>query len=156
MRRKTRVVELALKLAENSANADTKVWNQKEIVALLETLKVRICWCCNSVNCFIKQGICTQMQVQRKFLEKCMGKQITFKELKERQSEAKTATAQIKVPTTVDSESEGDEFFNAHFSASGAPVDEFSYEENMVAEFNIEVKITKDTIPNGQNCAKLL
>ena len=36
--------------------------------------------------------------MNKKYLDKCKGKQITFKELKEsKQSEAKTATAQIIV-----------------------------------------------------------
>merc|ERR1712030_160144 len=151
---KTKVVELDLKLAENPANTDLKVWNHKDITALLKTLKARVCWCCESANCFIKQSICTQMQVKRKYGEKCNGYQVSFKDLKERESGANTATAQIKVPPTVNSESEGDEFFNAHYVANSAPVDQTFYEENMVAEFKLEIVITKDTIPKWSELSK--
>ena len=74
--------------------------------------------------------------------------------MKERESGANTATAQIKVPTTINSESEGDEFFNAHYVASSAPVDQTFYEENMVAEFKIEIVITKDTLPKWSELSK--
>ena len=61
------------------------------------------------------------MKLQKKYVKDCKGKQITFKELKERQTEAKTATAQIKVPATVDSDSEGEAFYETH--AAGVKAD---------------------------------
>ena len=81
--------------------------NHKDIATLLKAENKRVCWCCNSANCFIKQTICQTLKMQKKYLRDCKGKQISFKELKEIQSEAKTATAQIKVPATVDSDTEG-------------------------------------------------
>merc|ERR1712030_259846 len=42
---KTKVVELALKLADNPANTKLKVYKHKDILELLKTLKARVCWC---------------------------------------------------------------------------------------------------------------
>ena len=91
--------------------------------------------------------ICNVMNVQKRFVGNCLGKPITFKALKAREAGANTATAQINIPTTADSESEGEEFFNVHNAANSDNEDRTFYAEHMVAGFNLEYNITEDTLP---------
>ena len=58
---------LALKLAEDPANADAKVVLHDDIQALLKTKKKRVCWCCRTANCLIRQTISTKLKIRRKF-----------------------------------------------------------------------------------------
>ena len=72
------------------------------------------------------------------------------------QSEAKTATAQITVPAAADSDSDS-EFITNTFNvmrASREETDEFLIQENMVAEFNIEIPINAETIPKYKDLEK--
>ena len=95
--------------------------------------------------------------MNKKYAGECTGKQTTFKELKElKQSEAKTATAQITVPALADSDSES-ELMNNTFNvmyASKTTTDEFGFQENMVAEFKIEIPVNAETIPKYKDLEK--
>ena len=44
---------LAMKLADNPANADIKITNHEEVANLMKLKKKRVCWSCRRANCFI-------------------------------------------------------------------------------------------------------
>ena len=58
--------------------------------------------------------------------------------MKAREAGASTATAQINIPSTADSESEGEEFFNVHTASNSDNEDRTFYAEHMVAGFKLE------------------
>merc|ERR1712015_290189 len=145
---KSQVIELALKVAENPANSDIQILKNKEILDLCKSLNAKICWSCQGPNCYSKQMICNGLGVQKKYVGNCLGKPITFKGLKAREAGANTATAQINVPATADSESEGEEFFNVHYATNSDNEDRTFYAEHMVAGFTLDYNITEETLPN--------
>ena len=144
---------LALKLAEDPANADAKVVFHNDIVSFLKTKKKKVCWCCRKVNCLIKQTCSQKLKMNKKFVGDCKGKQTTFKELKEfKPTESKTATAQITIPATADSDSDSEFLANAFndMRASQEANDEFGFKEN-VAEFTVERPVNAETVPSLKN-----
>ena len=56
---------IALKLAEDPANANKKVTYHADIAKLLEEKKKRVCWSCRLANCLTKQ-MCSNMWVYAK------------------------------------------------------------------------------------------
>merc|ERR1712015_478976 len=145
---KSQVIELALKVAENPANSDIQILKNKEILDLCKSLNARICWSCQSPNCYSKQMICNGLGVQKKYVGNCLGKPMTFKSLKAREAGANTATAQINVPATADSESEGEDFFNDHYATNSDNEDRSFYAEHLVAGFTLDYELTEETLPN--------
>merc|ERR1711984_47966 len=76
---KSQVIELVLKEAENPANSDFLILKNKPVLELCKSLNVRICWSCQSPNCYSKQQICNGLGVKKKFVGNCLGKPMTFK-----------------------------------------------------------------------------
>ena len=84
--------------------------------------------------------------MKKKFIGKCDGKRVTFKQLKEAKPSTPTATAQITTPAPADIDSNTDEIAQI-FSEMHTQNDEFGYRGN-VAGFSIDRVITEETIPN--------
>ena len=99
------VTDLAKKLAEDPQNADIKVYKHADIQALLKTKNKRVCWDCKSYNCMLKQTLSSKHNLNKRFLNECKGKQLSFKELADKlkvsSTEANTASAQITTPAPV-------------------------------------------------------
>ena len=136
---------LALKLAENPANADMKVHSHEEIANLMKMKKKRVCWSCRLANCLTKQICSTRLKLKKKFIGKCTGRQITFKELKESKPSTPTATAQITPPAPADSDSDNDDIAQA-ISDMNSQNAEFGYRDN-VAEFSTDRVVNEETVP---------
>ena len=88
----------ALKLAEDPANDHLQVITHPEIVKILEAKKIKICWSCRLSNCYNRQLCCLKLKMKKRFLNKCTGRKITFKTLKESKPATPTATTQILPP----------------------------------------------------------
>ena len=95
---KKEVDNLALKLAENPANENLQVINHEEIASFLKSKNKRVCWSCRLTNCLTRQICSSKLKIKKRFLGKCEGKRITFKQLKEQKPSTPTATAQITTP----------------------------------------------------------
>ena len=78
-----KVISLGLKLADDPANNDIKVFTHKDIVELLKNEKKRACWSCHRFNCLLRQNCSQKLKMNKRFFGECTGKQQTFKELKE-------------------------------------------------------------------------
>ena len=65
---KVEVVTLALNIATDPANDKKKVCQNAEIIKFLEGKKVKICWACILVNCFIKQTCSQKLKMKRQYL----------------------------------------------------------------------------------------
>ena len=146
------VTDLAKKLAENPQNADIKVYKHADIQALLKQKNKRVCWDCKSYNCMLKQTLSTKHNLNKRFLNDCKGKQISFKELTDRlkdpNTEANNACAQIKTPAPVDHSDEEhiSDILSTLIAAQEEKEREFGYQEFTV-EFSLDVPITEDMIP---------
>ena len=77
--------------------------NTNNIPENLAQKKIRVCWCCRTVNCLIRQQLSYKHEIQKRYAPNCTGKQITFSELKEQvknkeasPTESNTASANIK------------------------------------------------------------
>ena len=129
---------LAMKLAENPANADIKITNHEEVANLMKLKKKRVCWSCRRANCFTKQVCSSKLKMKKKFLDNCEGKSISFKELKESKPSTPTATAQITSPAPADSNSDNDDIAQAftHMN-SHSQNEEVGYNDN-IAECSID------------------
>ena len=99
---KNEVTALATKLAEYPANKVAKVGLHKDIQALLKQKKVRVCWCCRSSNCLLRQDLSFKNKIKKRFSFSCKEKQISFEELpaqiKESKTDSNTASANVKPP----------------------------------------------------------
>ena len=80
---KVEVDTLALKLAEDPANADKQVTSHEEIVKILKKKKKRVCWSCRRINCLTRQTCGNKLKLRKQYLGDCKGKPITFKESKD-------------------------------------------------------------------------
>ena len=57
-----KIIALGIKLADDPANKDAKVYNHKDVMELLKKEKKRACWCCHRFNCLLKQKISQKTQ----------------------------------------------------------------------------------------------
>ena len=92
------------------------------------------------------------MKLKKKYIGKCDGKPITFKQLKAfRQNtpapKANEATARVSPPSTVGSDSESEEFNSTFGAFNRQQSEEFGYGQN-VAGFSIDGVITAESIPS--------
>ena len=147
------VTEIAKKLAEDPKNADIKVYKHADIQAFLKTKNKRVCWDCKSYNCMLKQTLSSKHHLNKRFLNNCKGKQLSFKELAENlkvsNTETEAASAQITTPTPANYDPEEEEIaaIIASIEADNAAKEnEFGY-QNYSVEFSHDVPITEDMIP---------
>ena len=94
---------IAYKLAEDPANADLQVVNHEQIQSLLTKKKKKVCWSCRRPNCLSSQICSKKLKLKKRYIGKCDGKPITFKQLKaSRQNtpapKANESTARITPP----------------------------------------------------------
>ena len=119
--------------------------------------KIRICWCCQSANCYIRQTLSNKHKIQKHYAPNCTGKQITFNELKERvknkeasPTESNAVAANIK-PSTVteyDSDTADLEFeFSKLNRYQTEKIEEFGYND-FVASMSARIPVSIETIPD--------
>ena len=95
--------------------------NTNNIPENLAQKKIRVCWCCRTVNCLIRQQLSYKHEIQKRYAPNCTGKQITFSELKEQvknkeasPTESNTASANIKLlGTKIDDHKDNQELKDA-------------------------------------------
>ena len=132
------------------------VIKNEKIQALLAKKKRKVCWKCRRQNCLSAQVSSRRLKLEKKFVGKCDGKAITFKQLKLQQSKedeaapkANGSTAKISPPAVSDSDSDG-EMFNSFISTIKQNNSEdfgYNYVQN-IAGFSINGVVTEDNIPS--------
>ena len=70
-----KIIATGLKLAEDPANKDVKVFLHKDIVELLKKEKKRACWGCYRCNCFLKQTTSQKLKMTKQYFGECKGKE---------------------------------------------------------------------------------
>ena len=136
--------------------------------------KLKSCWCCRSVNCYIKQKLSSKHKIQKRYALHCTGRQITFSELKEQiknkeasPAESNAASANVKPPTIANydsytsesdnSDSWGSMLINAILVKSGLISGEKSNNRNINQEHQLIEKVSledsesMDNKYNGEN-----
>ena len=149
-----KIIATGIKLAEDPANKDVKVFTHKDIVELLRKEKKRACWSCHRCNCFLKQTASQKLKMTKQYFGECKGKQATFEDLKNLAPEAKTA--QVNIPVFTDSDSENESFNNTFnvmnvMRETTEAANEFGFQEYMVG---IESAITDINIPDFNELSK--
>ena len=160
---KNEVTTIALKLAEDPSLSDAKVGLNKEIQDHLAQKKVRICWCCQSANCYCRQTLSNKHKLKKRYNDNCTGKQITFAELKDRvktkvssPTETNTAAANIKPATVTDYDSDAAELELAVSRMDKYQTErseEFSFKD-CVASMSTKILVSIETIPDYATLAK--
>ena len=80
-----------------------------KVANLLKLKKKSVCWSCRLANCFTKQICSTKLKIKKRYVGKCDGKRVTFKQLKEVKPSTPTATAQITTPAPAEIDSDNDD-----------------------------------------------
>ena len=147
---KAAVDTLALKLAEDPANANKKVTDHADIAKLLKEKKKRICWSCRLANCLTKQMCSNKLKMKKQYVGVCKGKPITFKELKDASPSTPTATAQVTSPASIESDSEdiiqAMNRVNTYSESEEFGFNEYTLNEN-IATCTINRVVNLDTFP---------
>jgi hypothetical protein len=74
---------MALDIGKDTANDDLFVIKNEKILAFLAKKKRKVCYKCRRQNCISAQVCSRRLKLEKKFVGKCDGKAITFKQLKE-------------------------------------------------------------------------
>ena len=83
--------------------------------------------------------------MKKRFLNKCTGRKITFKTLKESKPATPTATTQILPPASADSDSDS-EYLTEVFSGMKSQEPEFGF-RHCVAGFSTDRVVNEETVP---------
>merc|ERR1712030_215296 len=154
---KRKVDDLALEIGKDTSNDDLLVIKNEKIQALLSKEKKKICWRCRRQNCVSAQVCSRKLKLEKKFVGKCDGKPITFKQLKIQKNaenkpttpEANEATTKISPTKVLDSDSDEEEFNSYINIINQKNSDDFGYSyATNITEFSILGVITEDNMPN--------
>merc|ERR1712105_122102 len=154
---KQEVDNMAMDIGKDTANDDLLVMKNEKIQAFLASKKKRVCWKCRRQNCSTAQSCSRRLKLERKYVGKCDGKAVTFKQMREtkaaeeksRKPKANESTAKISPPTVLDSDSD-EELFNSYINTINQNnTDDFGYDYALnSAEFSILGVVTENNIPN--------
>ena len=144
----------AAQLATDPKNADSEIINHPEIKALMkEKNNRRVCWECFLHNCFLKQTLSRKHKIKKRFLLKCKGKYLKFKDLNDKTnvSKADVDIASASVSSSKPFDENSVEELNRLLEEMDAAVnnDNSDFElQNYTVNISSSSSFTRDMIPS--------